>query len=189
MVAPSPSLVTTSDAVQHLATVELPTDWTAPECIRCGLTIIGIIVAIISVLSVRSTAKKKQTADFLFSLRSDNRLIEGTRDLRELHYSTDKNMRNLVDSESSEGSDCAEKIENVRYVLNHYERLSVCLQSGIYDEDMLKKSQCNIILKTFKQAKPFIEGVREKRSIPTAYQEFEWLAERWEKAPLTKRKS
>jgi len=76
----------------------------------------------------------------------------------------------------------------VRYVLNHWEYVSVGIQSGIYDEKMLKNASYNTVVSLFKYARPFIEAVRENNGRPTLYQEMQWLAERWEKAGPPKKK-
>ncbi len=143
----------------------------------------GILVAIVSVWSVKSTAKKKQTADFLFAIRSDERLITAIHTLRDLHDS-DQNMRLLAGKQHTK----EENVQQIRYLLNHFERLSVGVQEDIYNEKMLRKSQYTIITKTYDWAKPFIEGVREQTRSPTAFQEFECLAKQWKAAPLKKRK-
>lgn len=158
--------------------------WVTPDNIRNALTLAGVLVAVVSVLSIKSTAKKKQTADLLFSIRSDERLITGTHAVLELHNKPDQNMRVLA-SPAHKGD---QDVQNIRYILNHYERLSVGLQSGIYHEKMLKKSQYTIITKTYECAKPFIDGVREQTNSSTAFQEFEWLATRWQSKPLKKKK-
>lgn len=163
--------------------------WVAPEIVRTSIMGIAVIVAIISVLSVQNTAKKKQTADLLFAVRSDDRLIRASRTLKKLHDSP-HNIRLWADPKFEFDSEEQEQqAEDIRYILNHYERLSVGLQSSIYHENMLRKSQYTIITKTFEWAKPFIEGVREKTNSPTAFQEFEWLAKRWGNKELKKRKT
>lgn len=159
------------------------TVWTMPEIVRSALTALAVVVAIVSVMSVKNTAKKKQTADLLFDVRSDERLIRANHALLELHESNE-NIRLLADPEHKG----EERVQDIRYILNHYERLSVGLQEGIYHENMLKNSQHTIITKTYKWAKPFIDGVREKTNSETAFQEFEWLAKRWLDKPLKKKK-
>lgn len=165
-----------------------PAIWTMPEIVRTGVMALAVLVAVVSVLSVKSTAKKKQTADLLFAVRSDDRLIHASRTLKELHDS-DNNIRLWADPQHDcKNEDQEKQVQDIRYILNHYERLSVGLQAGIYHEGMLRKSQFTIITKTYIWAKPFIEGVRDKTSSPTAFQEFEWLAERWSKKKLKQRK-
>ncbi len=141
---------------------------------------IGIVVAIVSVWSMRVVARKKQTADFLFLSRTDQKLLDGNKLLSELHTSEDKNMRSFACREKIDTDECV----HIRYVLNHYERIAIGIQEGIYDEVMLKKASYTSVRKLHDQAKPFIDGVRDSENTKTYYQEFEWLVERWKKQPL-----
>lgn len=141
---------------------------------------IGIIVAVASVWTMRVVARKKQTADFLFLSRTDQKLLDGNKVLSELHASEDKNMRTFACKEKFDTSECI----HIRYVLNHYERIAIGIQEGIYDESMLKKASYSSVRNLHDQAKPFIDGVRDSEKTKTYYQEFEWLVERWKNKPL-----
>ncbi len=146
--------------------------------------IVGVLVAVVSVMSARDTARKKQSSDLLFNSRGDNELVQGMRKIAELHDRQDANMRHYA--KKDQGG--TEEAKALRYVLNHYEYVSVGIQSGIYDEGMLKSSSYNTIINLYKRAKPFIEGIREEHGRNTIYQEFQWLAKRWEGKPLKKKK-
>lgn len=137
---------------------------------------IGVLVAVVSVLSARNTAKKKQSADLLFNSRNDEELVQGMRKLAVLHEDDTINMRTFA-KKSQNGT---EEAKAIRYVLNHYEYVSVGVQSGIYDEKMLRNASYNTIVNLYKHAKPFIEAIREESGRSTLYQEFQWLAKRWE---------
>lgn len=144
----------------------------------------GVLVAVVSVLSAKATARKKQSSDLLFNSRGDNELVQGMRMISTLHKRQDVNMRHYA-KEDQVGT---EEAKALRYVLNHYEYVSVGIQSGIYDEMMLKSSSYNTIINLYKYAKPFIEGIREESGRATIYQEFQWLAKRWESTPIKKKK-
>ncbi|SOC56483.1 protein of unknown function [Chromohalobacter canadensis] len=161
--------------------------WATPDIVKASITGLALIVAVVSILNAKAIAKKKQTADLLFHIRTDDLYINSVRTVLGLHNS-EANIRLWATEESKQDTDTVEKVQHIRYVLNHYERLSVGLQEGIYHEGMLKKSQFGTITKTYDCAKPFIEGIRERTKSDTAYQEFEWLAKRWEKSPLRKKK-
>lgn len=154
------------------------------EVTRNAFVLIGIGVAIISVLSAKTTARKKQTADFLFASRTDDKLVEGNKCLADLHASPDVNMKSFTSRDKIHTEECA----NIRYVLGHYERIALGIQAGIYDEEMLKKAHYNSAIRLHNQAKPFIDGVRESEKVQTYYQEFEWLAHRWKASPLKARR-
>lgn len=144
---------------------------------------VGILVAVASVWTMRVVARKKQTADFLFVSRTDKQLLDGNKCLSELHNSPDKNMRHFACREKIDTDEC----RHIRYVLNHYERIAIGIQEGIYDDRMLKKATYNSALRLYAQAKPFIDSVRENEKTNTYYQEFEWLVKSWKSKPLKAR--
>ncbi|MBX8485411.1 DUF4760 domain-containing protein [Pseudomonas cichorii] len=152
----------------------------AAEWFRGLMLFVAVTVAITSVLSVKSTAKKKQTADLLFGTRADDRLTEGYKCLQELHNGTDLNIRTLAMGAPAH----AEQARSVRYVLNHWERVFVGVRQNIYDECMLREANYNVVIRMYDQARPFIEAVREKSHIDTYWQCLEEAAERWRKSPL-----
>lgn len=151
------------------------------ESLRNALVAFGVLVAVVSVHTARSIARRKQTADLLFASRGDSGLQEGYELISEYNAAPTKNIRSL-------GSDLAasEEAKKVRYVLNHFESVSVGIQAGIYDEDMLKKCWFTIVIRTYDQAHPMVIAMREKNK-PTILQEFEWLAARWKAKPLKSR--
>ncbi|QPL46483.1 DUF4760 domain-containing protein [Halomonas sp. A40-4] len=153
-----------------------------PEAIQAFLTLAGITVAVISVRSVKSTAQKKQTADYLLELRTDIRMEKSIRLLRQLHGCENTNLLTLGRENKADNEDA----QDLRYLLNHFERLSVGIQEKIYNEKMIKKSQYSTIVRTYDRSNKFIEGVRENAE--TAYQEFEWLSKKWKKKPLKKKR-
>jgi len=150
------------------------------EEIRGASLLIGVLVAIVSVRTARQLARKKQAADVIFAIRNDKGLSDGFSRVTSLHDGND-NMRKFADNMLSP------EATEMRYVLNHFEYVSVCIQKGIFDEHLIKDCSYGTVIKLYKQALPFIEAVREKHARPTIWQELEWLANRWEKAPLKKR--
>ena len=149
---------------------------------NCVLTL-GVVVAIVSVWSARVTARKKQAADLLASVRQDEELVAGLRKLAELHRSPDTNIRAFALQDRADTPEA----KSIRYVLNHWEYVSVGIQSGIYDNDMLHKASYNTVINLYKYARPFIEELREKTGRKSLYQEVQWLAESWDRQGLPKK--
>ena len=140
----------------------------------------AVVVAITSVISVKITARKKQTADLMFGTRADEKLGNGYKCLQKLHNKTGMNIRSLAKKKNRN----SEEANHVRYVLNHWERVFVGVRQGIYDEGMLHESNYTIVVNTFDQARSYIEAVREKDARPTTWQCFEWGVKRWKKKKL-----
>lgn len=142
---------------------------------------LGVIVAIVSIHTSRVTARKRESATLLFNTRRDTRLQDGHTVVRERFSAQDKNLQSLASDAESDDA------QSVRYLLNHLETVSVGIQAGIYDEEMLKKCWCTIILTTYDQTHAYITALRGRDGASTAYQELEWLANRWRKNRLKSR--
>lgn len=112
-------------------------EFLASELFRNLLVLTGVIVAIVSVLSAKATAKRKQTADLMFGTRSDQELSKGYRRLQALHNADDSNMRAYAREDRRE----SEEANEIRYVLNHWERICVGINQGIYCEKNAPRSQ------------------------------------------------
>lgn len=154
------------------------------ELLRNLLVFSGIVVAVVSVISAKQTAKRKQTADLLFGTRADAELSAGFKLLQRLHNATDINIRVYAKKDKND-SDEANKI---RYVLNHWERVCVGINQGIYDEKMLHESSYSTVIGLYSQASPFIQAVRENTGKDTYYQELECLYNSWKEKPLVSKK-
>ncbi|WPP00558.1 DUF4760 domain-containing protein [Pseudomonas sp. HR96] len=148
--------------------------------------LLGVTVAVISVLTVKATAKRKQSADLLFASRADKELMAGMRCLAAIHERADSNVRAYARKDQV-GTDEA---KSIRYVLNHWEYVSVGVQAGIYDEKMLWNASYNTLVGLHRNARPFIDALREASGRSTLFQEVQWLAERWDYlGPPIKKKS
>jgi hypothetical protein len=154
----------------------------AEEAFRGTMIGAGVIVAVVSVLTARAVASKKQTADLLFASRGDDKLQRGCNIVRTLRDEPTKNMRTLI-------NDVAHKADvgDILYMLNHFESVSVGLQHGIYSEPMLKDAWHTILVQTYDCAAPLVQSLRDKYGKPTIFQHYELLVQRWKAAPLKHR--
>lgn len=150
------------------------------DCFKSVVVLTGVVVAIVSIATARSIARKKQSADLLFASRGDERLQEGYKHIREYALSADKNIRSLADNLGSPES------RAVQYVMNHFETVSIGIQAKIFDEKMIKQCWCSILIDTYTRTHPLIAVLREKHG-KTVLQEFEYLAERWKKSRVKPR--
>lgn len=153
------------------------------DAFRSLVVTLGVIVAVVSIHTQRSIARKKQTADLLFASRSDRKLQSGYQFIGEYSTACTKNIIALAEVDAQ-----SDHAEDVRYVLNHFETVSVGIDAGIYDEPMLKRSWCMIVLQTYERTQPLIAAIRRRQQRETILQEFEALAVRWKKSPLKPRK-
>lgn len=96
--------------------------------------------------------------------------------LMHLHNNPATNIRAYAAKDKAE----SEEAKSIRYVLNHWEYVSVGVQAGIYDEKMLWNASFGTVTALHRHARPFIDALRESSGRTTVYQEIQWLAERWE---------
>lgn len=150
------------------------------EAFRGATIFFGVVIALTSVLSAKSTARKKQTADLLFGSRADKELGEGYKCLQKLHNDSGSNIRSLAKKSRKNSVEA----NQIRYILNHWERIAVGLRQGIYDEKMLREANWNTVTRMYFQAQAYIDAVREIEKKDTYYQCLEALAKRWESKPL-----
>ena len=170
---------------------------TGSEILRNLLLISGLAVAITSVWTSKIIARRKQTADLLFASRIDQQLSDGLDVIRQLHNDPNGNIRAAFPEKKAMPSDTAEaekyqeqkkKSVLINYVLNHWERISIGIDEGIYDERMLRYASNTSLINLYTQSLPYIEAVRERSRVPTYYVDIERLALRWKSMPLRPKK-
>ncbi|MDE9527880.1 DUF4760 domain-containing protein [Xenorhabdus bovienii] len=147
--------------------------------------VLGVIVAIVAIISNARTAKKSQTARFLFESKSDLGFLEGHKAIRKIHESHQSFNKYAKGDDLT--NDEAEDRRSIHYFLNFFERAAISIQHKTYDEAMLKKTLYSAAVKNYDIVEPFIKALREKFNSQTYYQEYEWLAKRWQKEPLKKK--
>lgn len=129
----------------------------------------------------REIARQTETALFMFNSRSDGNLIEGYQTIREIHRSNTDNIVSYATDDAKRKTDFADKI---RYTLNFWERVSVCVSHGIYCEKIIKDSMYTTVMDMFQRSQPYINAVRAEKRSQTPYQDFEAMVARWRAAPL-----
>lgn len=167
------------------------------EILRNCLLICGLGVAIASVLMSKIIARRKQTADLLFASRIDTQLSDGLEIIRQLHNDPNGNIRAVFPDKKAMPDDVEEakkyteqkrRSTLINYVLNHWERISIGIDEGIYDERMLRYTSNTTLINLYTQSLSYIEAVRERSRVPTYYVDIERLALRWKSMPLKPKK-
>ncbi|WP_392565168.1 DUF4760 domain-containing protein [Utexia brackfieldae] len=157
------------------------------ELIQLGISILALIVSIIAILLSRKTGKSSKTIDFLFQSREDEKYINALNVISTM-YKANLSLCCLIDPDPSWNNKRKEEMRknfnSVRYILNLYERMAIAIKKGIYDENMIKETSYSTLCRVYQRSKPLIDKIRENREHPTAYIEFERLADKWSKKPL-----
>lgn len=167
--------------------IDMTTDAIILQIISNALVLLGTIVAIGAIIYNVRTAKKTQTANFLFESRKDRQYTESLHILKKVHHSG-KSFRSYVFPCNNSPISEVERLERreFQYILNFYERVAVSIREGIYDERMIKRASFTTVIETWDIAEPLIKAVREHIRSDTTWQEFEWLVKRWKADPLEK---
>ncbi|WP_187775412.1 DUF4760 domain-containing protein [Kosakonia radicincitans] len=164
-------------------------DPTTLQIISNAIVLLGVLVAIGTIVYNVRTARKTQTANFLFESRQDAQYSESLHVLKQVHRSG-KSFRSYVfpaEGRAITEDEMAER-RKFQYILNFYERVAVSIREGIYDERMIKRTSFTTVVETYEIAEPLIKAIREDIKSETTYQEFEWLVKRWKAKPLKKNK-
>lgn len=141
---------------------------------------VAAFIAIVSILSAREIAKKKNAIDLIIEYRSDHVVRESIRKIAELNQ--DKNTE--IGSFAYEDEGNKEVADKIMLALNYFEMLSVGITQKVYHEHLIKRSMHRTLTQCFISSKPFIENVRRLYSADTIYFEFETLAKKWIDNPL-----
>ena len=163
----------------------MTSDLTFWQVISNAIVLLGVLVATSAIFYNVRTAKKTQTANFLFESRQDTQYTESLHVLKKVHQSG-KSFRSYLFPREGKIITEREMLERrkVQYILNFYERVAVSIREGIYDEQMIKRTSFTTVIETWDIAEPLIKAIREYIHSDTTYQEFEWLVSRWKQKPL-----
>ncbi|MGL4723115.1 MAG: DUF4760 domain-containing protein [Scandinavium sp.] len=93
--------------------------------------LLSLIIACAAIDRHQRTARKAQTATFLYESRFDKRYIDGLHALRAIHLSG-KSFRRYIFPPQTLTSQESKERQQLVYCLNFYERLAVGIHHGIY---------------------------------------------------------
>lgn len=144
--------------------------------IQTGAVFLSAVAAIYIIYHNGKLAKRRALIDLIIQQKSDEKLIEATREVYALSKAGN-HISQLVDSD---------KEPTILRVLNNQEFIAVGIRTGAFDEGVYKEIQCSNVLKLWTATSGFIQEVRKIDGKNTLFQDFELLAKRWEKNPIKK---
>lgn len=125
-----------------------------------------------------SVARRRATVDLIMDLKSDEKLVKAIDNVYQLA------AKNVKFSQYADQHDSQEK-KDILLVLNNHEFIALGIRKGLFDEKVYKGLQCSNVIKLWKSSASLIEEIRQAAGDKrTLFQEFEWLANRWQKKPL-----
>lgn len=144
--------------------------------IQTGAVFLSAVAAVYIIYHNGKLAKRRALIDLIIQQKSDEKLIEATREIYTLSKAGN-HLSQLVDSD---------KEPTILRVLNNQEFIAVGIRKGAFDETVYKEIQCSNVLKLWTATSGFIQEVRKIDGKNTLFQDFENLAKRWEKNPIKK---
>jgi hypothetical protein len=144
--------------------------------IQTGAVFLSAVAAIYIIYHNGKLAKRRALIDLIIQQKSDEKLIEATREVYALSKAGN-HISQLVDSD---------KEPTILRVLNNQEFIAVGIRKGAFDESVYKEIQCSNVLKLWTATSGFIQEIRKIDGKNTIFQDFEHLAKRWEKNPIKK---
>ncbi len=129
----------------------------------------------------RILARRKHTYEFLQQFLHNDKHVQ-----RIKRFVKVIKMNQLPDPDDAVRED---DVESIRYVLNHYEYLSVGMINGDMDENVIFDTERTFFIKVFDHSLPYINKLRQLRKQPSAYKGLEYIVNRWrtEKRTWTQR--
>ncbi len=147
--------------------------------IQTGALFLSALGALWIVFSRSRTERKRATVDLVLQQKQDKELMEAKKKILELHEEHQEDfIRFLQDKKSLE-------YDTIIKILNMHEFIAAGIREGAYDERLYKRMQYSTTIRDWEALNGFIAEFRRRIKRSTLWQEFEWLAKRWQKDPLT----
>ncbi len=138
---------------------------------------LSAIAAVIIIYHNGLLARRRATVDHIIHQKSDPDLLAAIDKVHRLRESEAALSGFVTNREGSE-------YKSILKVLNNYEFIALGIKRSAFDERIYKELQCSNFIKIWNSTSGLISEIRKTEQIETLFQEFEWLAKRWKKAPL-----
>ncbi|HEX3092810.1 MAG TPA: DUF4760 domain-containing protein [Candidatus Angelobacter sp.] len=148
--------------------------------IQTGALLLSAIGALWIVLSRSRSERKRATVDLMLHQTQDKDLMDAKKKILELHEGGVSNFAQYLEKKDSAEYDTLVKI------LNTHEFVAAGIREGAYAEKLYKRMWFSATIKDWKACQGFVAEFRRKYNCQTLWQEFEWLADKWERSPLKK---
>jgi Domain of unknown function (DUF4760) len=157
-------------ALAHLATITDPQAILVTGFIAAALALGTAIIAIWGVYSQRVLARRQATIEHIARLEADASAQEDIRTFITL-TADGSNLAKWADAEYK-GHD---NTQAIIAVLNFYEIISIGIQRGIFEYELVKGWNETSIQRYWSKAHPFVVALRDRVGAQTLWQEFEKL--------------
>ena len=142
--------------------------------IQTGAIVLSVVVAIVTILTVRIINQKRATLDLLRQLENDTEY----RQLRQNFTKLREDPQRLVHWAAAEHDRSDERI-TILSMCNHYEMIAVGIREGILHEGLYRRWFRTQLVRDWEESKAFAMEIRDRRTARKLFCEFQWLAEKW----------
>lgn len=147
--------------------------------IQTGAFVLSALAGVAVIYYNGKQGRLRATIDLIIHQKSDKALLACVDQVYKLSGSKVQ-FSNYASDHDSEEFKCILK------VLNNHEFIALGIRQKTFDENIYKKMQYSNVMKVWRSSAGIIGEIRNSQGIQTLFQEFEWLAKRWEKNPLKK---
>lgn len=158
-----------------------PSTLYGPTCILIS-AIAAITVATVTIKSSRHTFKQTNSLAFQQALQNDEHYKKALKGVSQAM--SNRKAKPLVfyaNPDNIKSNDDKETLDNIRYVINVWERAATACVKEIYDEHYLYTTHKSMVLDIGIQFRRFIHEVQENRNNPDIYKYFTQLVVLWSK--------
>ncbi|MCK8127233.1 DUF4760 domain-containing protein [Pseudoalteromonas sp. 2CM39R] len=159
--------------------LEDPVSFYGPTCILIS-AIAAITVATVTIKSNRHTFMQTNSLAFQQALQGDEHYKKALKGIsKAMSNRLDKPLIFYANSENIKTDEDKQTLEDIRYVLNIWERAATACVNDIYDEFYLYKTYKSMVLDIGIQFRWFIQEVQDNRDNPDIYKYFSNLVFLW----------
>lgn len=149
--------------------------------VQTGAVILSALMAVLAILHNGRMTRKRTTIDVLLQENQDKQLIDAK--FTVFNLATDKS-NSFVQIYFDEKGKQSDTYKQITMLLNRYEFIAQSIRNRAFEEKIYKQMQYTNITRMWERVCPLVYEIRQRQNCPTFYQEFEWLAKRWQKKPL-----
>lgn len=188
--------------------------WKAAEWIGFSQLIVYIIAALIAAITIYTnvkSSKERATLDMILNDHNDHSFQKSKRivfefarkvqndpkainDITNLFLSpnipskpTNKNFFKLKQDIKIDNEDLTDLKDAFLLVMNRHEFYAAGINSGLLDENIFKRANCNTFIKIWDAFSTTVLAIRKKEGKDTIFKELEILAIKWKMNPLTEK--
>jgi hypothetical protein len=147
--------------------------------VTSGAIFVSAAVAVGAIVYNVRTARKRATIDLVMHLRQNNTLVEAKKKVLALHENNAQFSKYALKENSG-----VEENNWILEVLNAHEFVAAGIRQGAFDEQTYKRMQWSVLVRDWAALETYVMELRNSRGRPTLYQEFQWLAKKWNKKSL-----